>query len=693
MSRGPGISSRRARSSSRAGIWAIAGILVVAAGAGEAHAQSPATNEPPTDAATAQDDAGANLEQLLSMEIQSVFGASRFIQKSTEAPAAVSVVTADDIWRYGWRTLADVLRSVRAFYVNDDRAWAYVGISGFQRTGDYNTRVLLLVDGRRTNDNTYDQALIQEDFLVDLADVERIEFIRGPSSSLYGSNAFFGVINVVTRSPDAERPPTLSLDLGTLGLWTERVSLGRRVNDDFAIRLSASVQRRAGITNFYTPEFDDGRPGAGVAHELDYTDRQNLLVRASYKQVDFSGGFNRRKRGLPTGAYDVALNHPDTWVEDRRSYVDAHWQGLLGRNWEADVRGTYDYAEFVGSYPYASTAPDGGIVRNLDVGRGRWLTGNVMVSRHLGASHHFTVGTERRQHLQLRMLNYYEGQAPLLDVNRHAQTSAVYVQDEWRLHRAFLVNAGVRYDHYASFRDPVKPRAALIYQPRPRTAVKLLYGEAFRAPNVYETDYAFEGTYLPNPHLAPEETRRVETLVEHYAGSHVRLAGSWFRYGVSDLIDQRFDEARGASYYDNIASVRATGFDAEAEARWPGGWQMLGSYTYSHATNTATGDRLTNSPVHVTQVRASAPAWARTVVALDLRALSARQTTRGTTVGAYVVPNLTVSRAIAGRGLSLSLTLANLTDTAYADPVSSDFLQDAVMQDGRTARLRLSWSF
>jgi outer membrane receptor protein involved in Fe transport len=106
-----------------------------------------------------------------------------------------------------------------------------------------------------------------------------------------------------------------------------------------------------------------------------------------------------------------------------------------------------------------------------------------------------------------------------------------------------------------------------------------------------------------------------------------------------------------------------------------------------------TDERLTNSPVHVTQLRASAPLWARSVVALDMRALSARQTPRGTMVGAYVVPNVTVSRAIAGRGLSLALTVANLTNTRYADPVSTDFVQDAVMQDGRTARLRLSWSF
>src|SRR5204863_2012071 len=118
-----------ARLASRAGVWTVVGLIVLAATSPDARAQqSGPSGEQGPDANAAQADEGANLEQLLSVEIQSVFGASRFIQKSTEAPAAVTVVTADDIWRYGWRTLADVLRSVRGFYVNDDRAWAYVGL-------------------------------------------------------------------------------------------------------------------------------------------------------------------------------------------------------------------------------------------------------------------------------------------------------------------------------------------------------------------------------------------------------------------------------------------------------------------------------------------------------------------------------------------------------------------------------------
>ncbi len=117
----------------------------------------------------------------------------------TRAPASVTLVSADDIARFGYRTLADALRGVRGLYVSDDRNYSYLGVRGFMRPGDYNSRILLLVDGHRMNDNLYDGAYFGRDGLPSIDIVERIEFVRGPSSSIYGSSAFFGIVNVVTK--------------------------------------------------------------------------------------------------------------------------------------------------------------------------------------------------------------------------------------------------------------------------------------------------------------------------------------------------------------------------------------------------------------------------------------------------------------------------------------------------------------
>jgi outer membrane receptor for ferrienterochelin and colicins len=140
-----------------------------------------------------------SLEQLLDVRVDSVYGASKYQQRLSEAPSSVSIVTEDDIKKYGYQTLADVLRSVRGLYVSYDRNYSYLGMRGFSRPGDYNGRVLLLINGHRVNDNIYDSAFLGNEFPLDLDLIDRVEVIRGPSSSIYGNNALFGVINIITK--------------------------------------------------------------------------------------------------------------------------------------------------------------------------------------------------------------------------------------------------------------------------------------------------------------------------------------------------------------------------------------------------------------------------------------------------------------------------------------------------------------
>ena len=121
-------------------------------------------------------------EQLLSLE---VYSASKFLQPASEAPSTVSVISAAEIRDFGWRTLADVLRSVRGLYLSYDRNYSYLGARAFLRPGDYNTRFLLQIDGKRINDPVYDQAAVGGEFPLDLNLIERIEYVPGPGSSIY----------------------------------------------------------------------------------------------------------------------------------------------------------------------------------------------------------------------------------------------------------------------------------------------------------------------------------------------------------------------------------------------------------------------------------------------------------------------------------------------------------------------------
>lgn len=678
----------------------LSGVVVFLLASGVAAWPAAGQTGPQTDAAgqsQAQADVDAlSLQDILGAEVQSVFGASKFLQKITDAPAAVTLVTADEIQRYGWLTLADVLSSVRGFYVTDDRAYAYVGTRGFLRPGDYTTRLLLLVDGLRINDNVFDQALIQEDFQVDLRDVDRIEIIRGPSSSLYGSSAFFGVVNVVTKRPSTMRGAQVTFDSGTLGRRGGRVALSREFASGLGVAVSATGQRIDGVGTLHYPEFDGAAgPGAALIRGRDGADRQNVFARTRYGGLSINASFNNRTRALPTGAYGTVLGDARATIADERVSTDAAWEGTLGKGWHTRLRGAYDVYRYEGRLPYFldDTEPDAGTYEYVDVANGRWVTGEVQASRSFGPRHRFTGGVERRQHLRQDQSSYIvETGAAELDVPHQSATTALYAQDEFRLHRAVRINAGVRYDRYAQFSSPIKPRVAAILQPRDKTTVKLIYGSAFRAPNVFEAYYLIPGQWKSRPALTPEDIHTYEAVVEHYQGSRLRLAGGYFWYHVHDLINFQTDPDDGLVLFANQGNAGASGYELEAEAKWPTGAQFRASYTFSVARTDA-GETLSNAPRHVVQTLAAVRVIGETFLGFDAAWLSERLSRSGARVPSYLRPNLTLSGPLLGDRLRFAFTVSNATNTVFADPVGDDFRQDTVTQNGRTARLQLTWQF
>ena len=163
------------------------------------------------------------LEQLMGMEVHS---ASKYRQPTIDAPAAVSIVTADDIRSYGYRTLGDIIASMPGLYTSYDRYFTYVGVRGFARPGDYNSRILLLIDGIRQNDAIFSQALVGTESPLDVDLIERVEFVPGAGSSVYGSNAFFGVLNVITKNGSDLAGGELAGALGSYRTGKARLSYG-----------------------------------------------------------------------------------------------------------------------------------------------------------------------------------------------------------------------------------------------------------------------------------------------------------------------------------------------------------------------------------------------------------------------------------------------------------------------------------
>ena len=293
-----------------------------------------------------------SLEDLLQMDAGQVFGASERLQPVTEAPASVSFITAQEIERYGYRTLADILRAVRGMYVTNDRNFSYVGTRGFNKPGDYNSRILLLVNGHRVNDNIFGQAEIGAEFGMDPAMFERVEIIRGPASSLYGDSAFFAVVNVITRSGASLGGPSIALETGTLGTQLLRASAGRRFANGVDVALSGTYEHSDGVGRLYFPAFDTPATNNGVAEGLDGEGIRQFYGRLSFKGLAVTAAYGNRQRDVPT-ASNFTLFNPQVWREqttDRHALLDADY-GRSFRGTRVTFRASYDRFSFDGTYP------------------------------------------------------------------------------------------------------------------------------------------------------------------------------------------------------------------------------------------------------------------------------------------------------------------------------------------------------
>lgn len=633
-----------------------------------------------------------SLEELMNIEVQTIYSASKYEQKVTEAPSSVSIVTSSDIKKYGYRTLADILRSVRGFFVTNDRNYSYVGVRGFGRPGDYNSRILLLIDGHRANDNIYDQAFVGTEAIIDIDLIDRVEIVRGPGSSLYGSNAFFAVVNVITRRGRDVKGAEISGEVGSFNTAKGRLTYGGRSQNGLEAVVSGTSYGSRG-QSLYFPEFDpaistDPRAAnGGISDRSDYDRSKSFFAKASYHDFTFEGVYAERTKGIPTGAFNTNFNDPSTKTTDGHSYLDVRYDHDLSGRTSLMARAYADY------YWYRADYVTGDVV-NKDFGYGDWGGGEIKISSRFFNDHRVIAGAEYKDNIRQDQRNYNVIPYDLiLDDKRKSRIWASYVQDEFPLAGNVIVNAGVRYDHYSTFGGTTNPRLAFIYEPTARSAVKLIYGSAFRTPNVFELYYSTPGTNVPNPNLKPEKIKTYELVYELYAGQGFRVSASGYYYRINDLINQV--ETGAGTKFENVDEVTARGAGLELENKWPNGVDGRFNWSIQRTRDKLTGEQLTNSPEQLAMLNLSVPVVNNKVFAsVEERYMSRRRTEGGNNTQDFFITNLTLFTQNLMRRLELSASVYNLFGKQYSDPVSLDLLPlDTVRQDGRSYRVKATYLF
>ncbi|WP_412067183.1 TonB-dependent receptor plug domain-containing protein [Rubrivirga sp. IMCC43871] len=634
--------------------------------------------------ATAQpvpDEAFDDLSSLLDEPVQT---AATYTQRSSEAPASVTIVTSDEIDRAGYRTLAETLNSVRGFYLSDDRNYTYVGVRGLSRPSDYNNRVAVLVNGVAAQEGVSGSGSIGAGLGIPLSAVDRIEVIRGPGSTLYGTGAMFGVVNVILK--DAR---TLT---GVRGLATasSTETLGGEVVA--AAALGRGVEATVAVYGFedqgpdvYFTEFDAPETGGGVAVGQDWERSAGALASVRAGDVRLDVRLSERDKGIPTGSFETAFGL-DAWTRDRTAAASLRVETDLSPRLSLFAIGSFHHAYYYGVYPY-DDGDGSGPYDTYDDSNSSVAQAESRLRWDANASNRVVVGALASANVQSRYRGY-DDEDVYIAVDEPYESGALYGQIESQLRDGLSVTAGARLDVVRGD-AALSPRGAAVWTPDDRTSLKLIVGSAFRAPSTYELAYV--DPYINQvaaPDLRPEYVSSAEASLTREVRPGVRLDGALFVTRVSDLIDPQ-EAADGTIQFVNVG--RAESYGAEAGvASLLGGWRTRASYGLQHAVDPdLDGETLSNAPMHVGKATAFGPLAGGVSLALSGRAESGRRTVFDETTDAHVVVDAAVSADVFGDAGRVTLGVRNAFDADYALPGGFEHLQSAIPQRPRSAYLRL----
>jgi outer membrane receptor for ferrienterochelin and colicins len=523
------------------------------------------------------------------------------VQRST---IRTGVVTREEAERRGARNVGEALAGETALQVNPE-AYGYLGRpSGVQMQGLDADRVLILEDGERVTGDVGGVVDLSE---LPLTDVERIEYVMGPTSSLYGSNALGGVINVVTRAPREQGPSGRGrVEARSRGELLGEASLSyRRQEDwataDFGVQHTPSAPVRPGAPDTLVPRIDSRL--AGLRFGLAPTRRIRLRLKLRWVHDELLGLTSEQVPGL--GVYLVGL--PDT---TDRVVVRAQQTLLLGDRARLEL--SLGRSRFTGESQRDRRASP------VDEARHRRLDSQSLegvLTLNDGASRTWVLGVRSEAESfaqELRRTELVDGQlrtrdAPEVTPSQLA-SGALFGQLAWQLRRELTVLPGLRGELHARYGSILAPRLAVAFRPTDDWGFRVAVGRGFRAPSAKEYGFIFDHSaigyrVLGNPNLAPERSWGVNGDVSYRASAQLSLRcgafANWLRDLIgTDLAPQQPNAGITDYTYVNVARAKTAGADVLARFR-PG--TKLGldvGYAYLWTRDESTGGPLPNRPPH-----------------------------------------------------------------------------------------------
>ena len=514
---------------------------------------------------SAEEAAGGAMQSYTLDDI--VVTASRSETAISDVPADVTLISEEQIERGNYKSVSDALKGANINVVQKGFA-AYPVING-------DSRVLVMVDGKKVN---WDHLVVSGDTnavdvdQIAIGDVERIEIVRGPNSSLYGERAVSGVINIITKRPTAGKPSgSINLQLGSWG------------------------EKRAGVN----VSGGDGKNSikVGVAHErrkdFQYKNaygEKHTFQNSDINRTDYNVGFdhilgNDRlrfefSRHEGDDGYGVSLKNPRTGVssyQGRKNIVDTGYGVTYMFGSEKEGEGT-----FLRFYRNESKS-DGGfnsqydhhLRRNAFEGQKLWMLGdkNMLIGGFLWSQ---------------EKIHEMSGYIPM---DASAITKALFMEDDWQLGRGYALKLGSRLEHHNDFGTDVTSHISLNKKFDRRTHAYISFGQAVNNPSL-KMRYADSPYWVGREDLKQERSHTFTIGTDSQITRKWNVSGSLYWSKVKDALrwvngytdPMTLVYVRG--YYKNVQTEDRRGLELSTRYRADDRWTIRAAYSYAYVDST-----------------------------------------------------------------------------------------------------------
>ncbi|MDU7813240.1 MAG: catecholate siderophore receptor CirA [Atlantibacter hermannii] len=531
-----------------------------------------------------------------------VVSASATEQNLKDAPASISVITQQDLQRKPVQNLKEVLKEVPGVQLTNEGD----NCQGVSIRGLSSSYTLILVDGKRVNSrnavfrhNDFDLNWIPVDA------IERIEVVRGPMSSLYGSDALGGVVNIITRKVGKSWHGTFTADTTVQehrdrgDTWNGQFfTSGPLIDDVLGVKVSGNLAKREKdaqqqSSTGETPRIE-GFTNRNANVEFNWTPNQD-------HDFDFAYGRDRQDRDSDSLAKDRL---------DRETWAIGHH----GR-WDLGNSELRFYGEKIDNNDPGSTSTITSESNTLD---GKYVLPIGAINQLL------TFGGEYRHDSLTDPVNLTGGTSSKTSANQYA----LFLEDEWRIIDPLAFTAGLRMDDHETYGDHWSPRAYLVYNATDTLTIKGGWSTAFKAPSLLQlspdwTTGSCRGAceIVGSADLKPETSESYEIGL-YYAGEEGWLDGvtasvTTFQNDIDDMIniDRTPNRNLAPTYsnfvgfnrdgepvfrYYNVNKARIRGVETELKVPFNDQWKLTLNYTYNDGRDLSAGDNkpLSSLPFH-----------------------------------------------------------------------------------------------